>query len=126
MDRFDQFEKEISEWIHNHKIIVFTIVGIFILVTIITSTILLFSGSVGMSMVIQNITERHDATIISSDLYVSEKTWEIYNNIVIPVFIFTLNYIGGLNLAMGIGYFAAVGYLLFRVTYRKMYRERGK
>ena len=126
MDKFEQFETAISNWIHRHKIIILFIIGIFLLLTITTSTILLFSGSVGMSMVIQNITERHDATIISSDLYVSEKTWATYNNIIIPVFMFTLDYIGCLNLVLGIAYFAAVGYLLFRVLYRKMYRERGK
>jgi len=118
-DKFEKVESAISGWIARHKSITFSLIGLFVFITTGTLIILTIFGVTGMAYVDQNMTERHNAEIISSSLYVSEETMTNWNNIVVPISRFTLDYIGYLIFGLVIGYIIAMVYFIIRWGYRR-------
>ena len=125
-DKFEKVESTISGWIARHKLITFTAVGIFILILTISLFVIIFTSGVGMNAADVNITECYNAELISSDYhYVSEEEYTAWNNLVIPAYLFCLNFVESFWALIPIVYFIAMIYFIIRWGYRrrKLYQE---
>jgi len=122
-DKFEKFESTIPGWIARHKLITFGVVGIFIAVLIISLSVMVVTSITGMEYANVNITERHNAELISSNQFVSEEEYANWNNLCIPLYLFCLHFIECFGVSIPIMCLTTMIYFVARQEYRKTHTK---
>jgi len=118
-DKFKDFENKLFGWISRHKLgILVVMFPIMIWLTMSIGVISMW-GLVGASNVEYNINQTyHGLPIDNTRFNVTKESYEVMENIIIPITIYMLNTLMVLMLVMAITYVSIITYLTFRYLSR--------